>query len=130
MSDSGSYRNDFGALDEGSDDDCDPLSPPPPPPAAPDDDDDDYDDDDYDGNDYDENDYDGNECNDSEYSYQCDASISNASKVSNSSTVVERSNLMLASRREREEQLRRQLREREDRNIQPGNLFYVLCEES
>lgn len=125
MSDSGSYRNDFGTLDEGSDDDCDPLSPPPPPPAAPDDDDDDYDDDDYDDNDYDDN-----ECNDSEYSYQCDASISNASKVSNSSTVVERSNLMLASRREREEQLRRQLREREDRSIQPGKSSYVLCEES
>ena len=126
MSDSASYRHDFGALDEGSDDDCDPLSPPPPPPAvAPDDNDDDndYDDGDYDGNDYDE--YNG-----SEYSYQCDASISNASKVSNSSTVVERSNLMLASRRQREEQLRRQLREREDRNIQPGNLSYVLCEES
>lgn len=116
MSDSGSYRNDFGSFDE----DCDPLSPPPPPPAAPDYEEDEYDDDDYQDNDY----------NGSEFSYQCDASISNSSKVSNSSsTVVERSNLMLASRREREEQLRRQLREREDRAIQPGNLSSVLCAE-
>jgi hypothetical protein len=113
MSDSGSYCNDFGAFDE----DCDPLSPPPPPPAAPDYEEDEYDDDDYQDNDY----------NDSEFSYQCDASIFNSSKVSSSSsTVVERSNLMLASRREREEQLRRQLREREDRNIQPGNLSFLL----
>ena len=94
-------RDDEGFL-EGSDD-GDIFSPPPPPPAAHPDYHDDYND------------------NDSEYSFQCDVSISNSSKLSTSS-VVERSNMMMASRREKEELMRRQLRDLEEREIQSGNL--------